>query len=332
MGAQSLFSPRLLLLSKPLQLNNYFKFYPHGSFYLKNTYQYTTSAEKPKKQLQISQHNVNDYMNQSSNPEFASKDGFFSKFKELFRFYKAGIKAVFSNRAEARILERKEKEDIELSRKEHRFILRSKQDFNKLAPFALLVLILPESIPFLVIFAPQFVPSTCISEEQLLKKRTKLQEKRDKITQIALRSTQKSDLLPMDGFSSVDRLLSTVKTYHEGFSYDLVQNKPLRAYCKFMGLSSLAPTFILKSRMQAHFKNIREDDIMILSEGVESLSLEELIEANEERGMRTLDQTEAQLRQTLKDWIAVTNSKSVSAPDLLLVVSRIFINNVRTKV
>jgi len=261
----------------------------------------------------------------------ASKDGLVTKFKELFRFYKAGIKSVFRNRAEAKILKAKQKQGIALTRREFRFILKSKEDTYKLAPFSILLFILPEAIPFLVVFAPQFIPSTCVTDEQLMKKRIKLQERRDNTTQIALRSTQKSELLPVTDFITVNKLLRTAKVYHDAFAYELIKRKSLQAYGKFMGISTWAPSSIVANRLKARFRYLREDDALLKSEGIDYLTPEELIEANEERGMRTLNQTDGQLRQTLNDWITVSLSQSPPVPDLLLILSRVFLNNIRTK-
>ncbi|KAJ9053256.1 hypothetical protein DSO57_1026106 [Entomophthora muscae] len=176
------------------------------------------------------------------------------------------------------------------------------------------------------------VPSNCVTPNQLLKKRTKLQERRDAITALATRSTVVNpDLLSSKDFATPERTIQAIKAHHASFALDLLELKPLKAYCKYMEISTLGFSGLLKKRLSNKIQLLRSDDMLLRKEGVDHLSTAELISANEERGMRTLNQTDAQLRKSLQDWIAVSLFDSPPAPEVFLIVSRIFVNNIQIK-
>lgn len=67
--------------------------------------------------------------------------------KELVKFYKDGIKLLWSNHKEAKVLQLKvQNEGYELSRSEFQLIHRAQKDIIKLIPFGIIFCILPESV------------------------------------------------------------------------------------------------------------------------------------------------------------------------------------------
>lgn len=69
--------------------------------------------------------------------------------KELIRFYKDGLKLLWSNNKEAKALQLKVKnEDYQLTRSEFQMIHQSKKDMLKLIPFGFVFLVLPESVKY----------------------------------------------------------------------------------------------------------------------------------------------------------------------------------------
>ncbi|KAI0233571.1 hypothetical protein L0F63_002623 [Massospora cicadina] len=265
---------------------------------------------------------IKGHLNGDTNADTAlnPNSGILEKAKSFVKFYKDGLCKLFENRTKAMKLINQNKQ---LTWREQQLVRTSAQDFRKLFPFGVILLILPEAIPFLVIYVPAMVPSTVIRENQLLKKRIKLQEKRDAITARAIKfSVNFPNLLTSHNFTSPEKIIDVIKTHHEHFTLDSVERKPLKAYCRFMSI----PTWGPKGPLNYFYAWLAS-----AQRGVGHLTSAELISANEERGMCTLGQTDDQLRKALTDWITVSFYKSPPAPELLLVFSRFFVNNIWTK-
>lgn len=74
---------------------------------------------------------------------------FYQNSKDLVRFYKDGLKMIWSNNKKVKALEQKIlTEGYQVNRSEFQLIRETKKDMLKLIPFGLIFLILPESVPF----------------------------------------------------------------------------------------------------------------------------------------------------------------------------------------
>jgi hypothetical protein len=68
----------------------------------------------------------------------------------------------------------------------------------------------------------------------------------------------------------------------------------------------------------------------LIREGIDNLDTKELSFAIEERGMRSLNETEDQMRRALKYWLATSEANETSTiPSGLLVFSRMFLLNAK---
>lgn len=89
------------------------------------------------------------------------------KAKEMVKFYFNGSKLFLEESKQAKLLEMNSKNgSISLSRPEFLLVHRNKQDWSVMLPFMLIVLVVPESIPFLLMRGFNIAPSTCISPAQ----------------------------------------------------------------------------------------------------------------------------------------------------------------------
>ncbi|KAI9466448.1 LETM1-like protein-domain-containing protein [Zychaea mexicana] len=201
----------------------------------------------------------------------------------------------------------------------------------KLAPFGLIFLVLPESIPLFVIFAPGIIPSTCLTESQVLKQRQKLDEARQRMSSNVIQASHQIGRIAPEDFLSLRKFFKIAKGYHYDFELPQVNKDNLSAYCRFMGLKGWGTKGMLEKRLNKHLDYLLEDDKLIAKEGIESLNMPELQHAVEERGMRSVDVNEEQLRRGLDFWIAVHMNKEQSIPRGLLVFSRIFLLNANYK-
>ncbi|KAI7851004.1 LETM1-like protein-domain-containing protein [Circinella umbellata] len=197
----------------------------------------------------------------------------------------------------------------------------------KLAPFGLIFLILPESIPLFVIFAPGIIPSTCVNESQVLKQRQKLDEARQRMSSNVLTASHQIGRITPEDFLSLRKFLKIAKGYQYDFELTQISKDNLGAYCRFMGLTSWGTKGMLEKRLNKHLDYLLEDDKLIAKEGVQSLSTPDLQQAVEERGMRSINVDEEQLQRSLDYWISVHLNEQESIPRGLLVFSRMFLLN-----
>ncbi|KAG1130082.1 hypothetical protein G6F42_004490 [Rhizopus arrhizus] len=246
---------------------------------------------------------------------------FIQQSKELVVFYKNGIKLLWSNHKEAKALQLKvQQEDYELKRSEFQLIHRSKKDMIKLIPFGFVFCILPESIPLIVIYLPGMVPSTCLKDSQIQKQRQKLDTIRQKMTMNVLKSAEQVQGITSEDFLSLSKFQRIAKHYGYDFELSRIDRRHLSAYCRFMGLNDYGTQGILKRRLDKHMNYIKEDDKFLIREGIDNLDTKELSFAIEERGMRSLNETEDQMRRALKYWLATSEANETSTiPSGLLV-------------
>ncbi|KAI8979442.1 LETM1-like protein-domain-containing protein [Mycotypha africana] len=257
--------------------------------------------------------------------------------KELVRFYKDGLKQIWSNYQLTKEIRGKlEKDGMDsLTRQEFQLLRRSQKDMIKLIPFGFIFMILPESIPLFVIFVPGMIPSTCLKENQIRKQREKLDEKRQQITKYTLMSSKKIEAIKPEDFLSKDKFRKLAIHYGHEFDLQYIMRKNLSAYCRFMGLSDFGPAPMLRKRLAKHMNYLDQDDRFLIKENsVDTLSPKELCQAVEERGMRSIDDDEENMRRGLKYWLSLsqpTNPKQTKIPPGLLVFSRVFLLNATYK-
>ncbi|CAM0139872.1 hypothetical protein VKS41_007216 [Umbelopsis sp. WA50703] len=248
--------------------------------------------------------------------------------KKLMTFYKDGIKLLWANNKTAKSLKDKvEREGYVLSRDEYQLIKISEKDMIKLIPFAAIFLILAESIPLFVMFAPGLVPSTCVTPGQMQKQREKLYKKRLEMSKNVVQSGSKVEGISVNDFLSHANVCRLAKRYEMDFQLSNIDRKHLSAYCRFMGLGSWGTHGMLRKRLDKHLDYIVQDDKYIAEEGVEQLEINELEQAAEERGMRSIDVPPEQLRKSIQYWINLSLKQDPVIPRGLLVFSRIYLLN-----
>ena len=89
-----------------------------------------------------------------------------------------------------------------------------------------------------------------------------------------------------------------------------------------MNIHAFGTDNFLKHQIRNRLEKIRVDDMMIHAEGVDSLSTKELQQACQSRGIRTVGNSPASLREELGQWIDFHYTNRISG--VLLVLSRAF--------
>ncbi|KAH7913185.1 hypothetical protein BJ138DRAFT_1059668 [Hygrophoropsis aurantiaca] len=212
---------------------------------------------------------------------------------QLFKFYFRGLKAINTHRRQASVIRARASSGGALpSRAELRFIRTFNQDALKLIPFVIIVLVAEEIIPFIALYVPKMLPSTCILPGQ-----------RDRI---AAKTAEKQSA----AISAHPRVFEALKK--EGQTQGFV---PLRnvdnpaALCGMLGLSSWGPTALAAWRIRRHIQYIASDDDALRQEGYgRDLTQFELVEALRERGILGDNLSLDDLISNLKWWLNTTGS------------------------
>lgn len=82
---------------------------------------------------------------------------------------------------------------------------------------------------------------------------------------------------------------------------------------------------MLTKRLDKHMTYLKQDDMLLQRDGIDSLTFSELQLANEERGMRSLEVGKEHLEKSLAYWLKLSLSKDANVPPGLMVFSRMFL-------
>ncbi|KAF9245035.1 hypothetical protein BU15DRAFT_41570 [Melanogaster broomeanus] len=228
----------------------------------------------------------------------------------VLKFYFMGLRTIYTRRDEVSAIRSRAKSGGALpTRAELRFIKNYTQDALKLIPFAVILIIAEELIPFLALYAPRMLPSTCVLPGQ-----------RDRI-EVKAYHNQLTALFSHRGvFEAICE-----QGKQSGF-VPLSSLGNAGAVCGLLGLPTWGPSQLNAWRIRKHLNYISSDDEMLRKEGYgQHLSAAELKEALLERGMIPAPErpSEEDLRGHLKWWLDKTEvspegSKPVSRRLLIL--------------
>ncbi|KAJ3212466.1 hypothetical protein HDU83_007325 [Entophlyctis luteolus] len=236
--------------------------------------------------------------------------------RAAFRLYYNGSKQLYRNSKAAAALVAEQKKAARegrpapsWSRQDFLLVKQTSLDMRKLPLFLVLAIVLPESIPFVLKFAPSMIPSTCVSADQLAKMRLKLSETRRTVAsgwlaQMKLDASSnspnsKSSLgwtsqVPPSHFLNDENVLNLAKHAPQYFVPSNMTRQLLVDINKSLGLShrSLFNSTLAKG-LSKHWETIKGDDEYLRADAggdaktvhVTSLTDEELMKAAEMRGM-----------------------------------------------
>ncbi|BAM41997.1 uncharacterized protein TOT_040000376 [Theileria orientalis strain Shintoku] len=232
---------------------------------------------------------------------------------------------------------------------ERKLLMRTMNDALKLVPFSFFIIV-PFAeflLPVVIRFFPQMLPSTFQTNnknnddylqkklmakkelatffQELVQERTNqilqeeldstLRTKAEALKQFQERLLKKSD--DMNPFLSANELLVFSKLFKKEFVLDKMSTQTLRVMCKLLGITPFALKSHIVLQLRHHLLKIQREDRLIMWEGVESLSLEELQEACRERAMKFYNVTKEQMQQQLNQWMDLSSRREIN-PILLL--------------
>ncbi|KAJ4723801.1 LETM1 and EF-hand domain-containing protein 1, mitochondrial-like [Melia azedarach] len=233
-----------------------------------------------------------------------------------------------------------------LSRRERQQLTRTTADIFRLVPFAVFIIVpfMEFLLPVFLKLFPNMLPSTFqdkMKEQEALKRKLQARIEYAKFLQDTVKEMAKEvqnsrsgeikkTAKDLDEFLnrvrrgagvSNEEILGFAKLFNDELTLDNISRPRLVNMCKYMGISPFGTDAYLRFMLRKRLQWIKNDDKLIQSEGVESLSEAELREDCRERGMLGLLSVK-EMRQQLRDWLDLSLNHSV--PSSLLILSRSF--------
>lgn len=235
-----------------------------------------------------------------------------------------------------------------MTRRERMQLIRTTMDLFRLVPFAIFVIVpfMELLLPVALKLFPNMLPSTFqdkLKKEEGMKMELQMRLAvagffQETLTEMA--NKRKDATTGGDGPSAGKDVLEFIEKARLGeplpnetviriaghFKDELTLaniNRPqLVSMCQYMGLQPYGADAFLRFQLRTKLRAIKEDDRRILWEGLNSLTMLELREACNERGMRTIGLTEYGYQRQLQEWLDLSIQKNI--PISLLIMSRAF--------
>jgi len=113
--------------------------------------------------------------------------------------------------------------------------------------------------------------------------------------------------------TKTSELIKYSHLFDDVLTLDNLSRRQLVALNKLLLLPTIGTDGLLSFQIRYRLKRLHADDLLIRSEGVESLSVQELQTACRERGMRALGISEEGLRSRLEQWLVRPCCTSLSS-------------------
>ncbi|KAL1529901.1 hypothetical protein AB1Y20_000829 [Prymnesium parvum] len=264
-----------------------------------------------------------------------------------FRQFRVGTKQMWTNgKAAGAVKKRLKAGGDPLSYSEFHLLRKSSEDTGKLIQAGVLWIVAPELIPVMLYFFPRALPSTFESDQGAQKRYATLCRARATATLSLLtkleedsvgegrkaKRTAAQRLLAIqmlktksiaDAAAPMQPFLfpSTPPPKRQGKARALAAIKPLpqpllKTGCKLIGLSGPIPGPIRRSSLANHLAQLVEEDAILRRTQLSTLSRSELVDACLDRGIGSLESTDAQLQRHLSTWLQLVHpQQTTDAPD-----------------
>jgi len=235
-----------------------------------------------------------------------------------------------------------------MTRRERLQLVRTAMDMFRLIPFAVFVIVpfMEFLLPVALKLFPNMLPSTfqdSLKKEELMKKELQLRLEiagflQETLAEMAnnMKRSSKSDEDGASAHEVIDfidkarigeplpnnQVLKIARFFKDELTLANIARPQLVTMCQYMGIKPFGADAFLRFQLRAKLRAIKEDDRRILWEGVESLTLLELREACQERGMRAHGLNEFIYKRQLREWLDLSIQKGI--PISLLIMSRAF--------
>ncbi|KAG0086788.1 hypothetical protein BGZ93_011331, partial [Podila epicladia] len=230
-----------------------------------------------------------------------------------------------------------------LTRREQRQLRRTTGDLLRLVPFSVFLIVpfMELLLPVALKLFPNMLPSTFedkFAEEEKKRKLLKMRLEMAKFLQETIEESgipgsQRAEAVKEFGDffrkvrttgeqASTDELIRVAKLFHDELTLDNLSRPQLVSMCRYMNLNAFGTDNFLRYQIRNKMNSIKQDDKLIMAEGVDSLTTRELQAACQSRGIRTGGVSPARLRSELAQWLELNLTYAI--PSSLLILSRAF--------
>jgi len=265
--------------------------------------------------------------------------------KETVNHYWLGTKLLWSEiKLSSQILKRVLQGHL-MTRRERIQLIRTTKDIFRLVPFSVFIIVpfMEFLLPFALKLFPNMLPSTFqdnLKKEETMKKELQMRLAvagflQDTLKEMADRktnsSTDKSGAKEVIEFIEKarvgedlpnDKVIRIAQYFKDELTLANIARPQLVSLCQYMNLTPYGADAFLRFQIRNKIRLIKEDDRRILWEGINALTIEELREACQERGMRSIGLTHFGYKRQLQDWLELSIQKNI--PISLLIMSRAF--------
>ncbi|KAG0015293.1 hypothetical protein BGZ81_011763, partial [Podila clonocystis] len=234
-----------------------------------------------------------------------------------------------------------------LTRREQQQLRRTTGDLLRLIPFSVFIIVpfMEFLLPVALKLFPNMLPSTFEDSFAADEKKRKLLKMRLEVakflqqtiedSRIATSKAHTNQTESVNEFSaffkkirttgeqaSTEELIRVAKLFPNELTLDNLTRLQLLSMCRYMNLNAFGTDAFLRYQIRTQMNSIKEDDKLIMAEGVDSLTAQELFNACQTRGMCTLDVTSERMKSELVQWLDLHLTHSI--PSTLLTLSRAF--------
>ncbi|KAG0250592.1 hypothetical protein BG011_008220 [Mortierella polycephala] len=230
-----------------------------------------------------------------------------------------------------------------LTRREQRQLRRTTGDLMRLLPFSVFLIVpfMELLLPVALKLFPNMLPSTFedkFAEEEKKRKLLKMRLEMAKFLQETIEesgipgSSRAEAVKEFGDFfrkvrstgdqASTDELIRVAKLFHDELTLDNLSRPQLVSMCRYMNLNAFGTDNFLRYQIRTQMNSIKQDDKLIMAEGVDNLTTRELQAACQSRGIRTGGVSPARLRSELEQWLELNLTYAI--PSSLLILSRAF--------
>eukprot|EP01090_Pellita_catalonica_P011989 TRINITY_DN2505_c0_g1_i1.p1 TRINITY_DN2505_c0_g1~~TRINITY_DN2505_c0_g1_i1.p1 ORF type:complete len:601 (+),score=111.47 TRINITY_DN2505_c0_g1_i1:1399-3201(+) len=229
-----------------------------------------------------------------------------------------------------------------LRRRQRRTLILTTVDLFRLVPLIPFVIIpfMEFLLPVVLKLFPNMLPSTFedkLQKEEKMKKQIALKLEMAKFfcTTIEEMARQKedSDKFGKDFVSFMKQVRNGdavnpveirryAKLFKDDFTLDNLDRSLLVSMCKFLNLTPYGTNGFLRWQIRNTMNRLKEDDTMIHTEGLKTLTFEELQQACLARGMRATGISKAILSKQMAEWLVMSVDDEI--PLTIMLLSRAF--------
>ena len=271
-----------------------------------------------------------------------------------WHWFKNGSLLFRKNFSISQVLLKKKVHGDELTFRERQLLVKTTADVLKLIPFSFF-LIVPFAellLPVVLKVWPQMLPSTfdakklfppsttdrsrrLLAKQEMLKFFSEISIKQDmdalsrkateeKMAKLAeFKQLLNKPRLAGQPLPSVEELLNFASLFQTEFKLDNMPMNHLESICYLIGIDPYPFRSHVILQLKRYIGGIKREDRHISWEGIDSLTREDLIEANRRRGMPHQDSRESHLlKSQLRSWIQISSSRTI--PISLLLWTRAF--------